>query len=38
LPISTIASQVGFANSSHLTYHCKRQTSMTPGQIANRTI
>jgi AraC family transcriptional regulator len=38
LPIFNIASQVGFANSSHLTYHCKRQTGMTPGQIANRTI
>lgn len=35
LPISNIASQVGFANSSHLTYHCKRQTGMTPGQIAS---
>ncbi len=35
LPISNIASQVGFANSSHLTYHCKRQTGMTPRQIAN---
>jgi AraC family transcriptional regulator len=38
LPISNIASQVGFANSSHLTYHCKRHTGMTPGQIANRII
>jgi AraC family transcriptional regulator len=35
LPISTIASQVGFANSSHLTYHCKRLTGMTPRQIAD---
>jgi AraC family transcriptional regulator len=35
LPISNIASQVGFANSSHFTYHCKRQTGMTPGQIAS---
>jgi AraC family transcriptional regulator len=38
LLISNIASQVGFANSSHLNYHCKRLTGMTPGQIANRTI
>jgi AraC family transcriptional regulator len=38
LPISNIASQVGFASSSHLTYHCKRLTGMTPRQIANRTI
>jgi AraC family transcriptional regulator len=38
LPIANIASQVGFANSSHLTYHCKRQTGMTPRQIANRII
>ena len=38
LPISNIASQVGFANASHLTYHCKRQTGMTPRQIANRAI
>ena len=38
LPIANIAAQVGFANSSHLTYHCKRQTGMTPGQIANQTI
>ncbi len=38
LPISNIASQAGFANSSHLSYHCKRQTGMTPGQIANKTI
>jgi AraC family transcriptional regulator len=37
-PIINIASQVGFANSSHLSYHCKRQTGMTPGQIANQTI
>jgi AraC family transcriptional regulator len=36
LPIANIASQVGFANASHLTYHCKRQTGMTPRQIANR--
>jgi AraC-like DNA-binding protein len=35
LPISNIAAQVGFANSSHLTHHCKRQTGMTPRQIAN---
>jgi AraC family transcriptional regulator len=35
LPISNIASQVGFASQSHLTYHCKRQTGMTPRQIAN---
>jgi AraC family transcriptional regulator len=35
LPIFNIASQVGFANSSHLTYHCKRQTGMTPRQIAD---
>jgi AraC family transcriptional regulator len=35
LPISSIAAQVGFASSSHLTYHCKRQTGMTPGQIIN---
>jgi AraC family transcriptional regulator len=38
LPISNIAAQVGFANSSHLTYHCKRHTGMTPVQIANRII
>ena len=38
LPISSIAAQVGFANPSHLTYHCKRQTGMTPGQIANPTV
>jgi AraC family transcriptional regulator len=38
LPISNIAAQVGFASSSHLTYHCKRHTGMTPGQIANRII
>jgi AraC family transcriptional regulator len=38
LPISNIASQVGFASSSHLTYHCKRLTGMTPRQIANRII
>jgi AraC family transcriptional regulator len=37
-PIINIASQVGFANSSHLSYLCKRQTGMTPGQIANQTI
>jgi AraC family transcriptional regulator len=35
LSISHIAAQVGFANPSHLTYHCKRQTGMTPRQIAN---
>lgn len=35
LPIANIAAQVGFASSSHLTYHCKRQTGMTPRQIAN---
>jgi AraC family transcriptional regulator len=35
LPIPNIAAQVGFANPSHLTYHCKRQTGMTPRQIAN---
>jgi AraC family transcriptional regulator len=34
LPILNIASQVGFANPSHLAYHCKRQTGMTPRQIA----
>jgi AraC family transcriptional regulator len=38
LPIPNIAAQVGFASSSHLTYHCKRQTGMTPKQIANQTI
>jgi AraC family transcriptional regulator len=38
LPISNIAAQVGFASSSHLTYHCKRLTGMTPRQIANWTI
>jgi AraC family transcriptional regulator len=38
IPISNIAAQVGFANSSHLTYHCKRHTGMTPRQIANRII
>jgi AraC family transcriptional regulator len=35
LPISNIAAQVGFANASHLAHHCKRQTGMTPRQIAN---
>jgi AraC family transcriptional regulator len=35
LPIPNIAAQVGFASSSHLAYHCKRQTGMTPKQIAN---
>jgi AraC family transcriptional regulator len=35
LPIPNIAAQVGFANPSHLGYHCKRQTGMTPRQIAN---
>jgi AraC family transcriptional regulator len=35
LPISNIAAKVGFASSSHLTYHCKRLTGMTPRQIAN---
>jgi AraC family transcriptional regulator len=35
LPIFNIAAQVGFANASHLTYHCKRQTGMTPRQIAD---
>ena len=34
LPIATIATLVGFANASHLTYHCKRQTGMTPRQIS----
>jgi AraC family transcriptional regulator len=38
LPIANIASKVGFSSQSHLTYHCKRQTGMTPKQIANRTI
>jgi AraC family transcriptional regulator len=38
LPILNIASKVGFSSQSHLTYHCKRQTGMTPKQIANRTI
>jgi AraC family transcriptional regulator len=37
LPIPNIAIQVGFANSSHLTYHCKRQTGMTPRQISKIT-
>jgi AraC family transcriptional regulator len=36
LPISNIASKVGFSSQSHLTQHCKRHTGMTPGQIANR--
>jgi AraC family transcriptional regulator len=35
LPIPNIASIVGFASPSHLAYHCKRQTGMTPRQIAN---
>jgi AraC family transcriptional regulator len=34
LPISNIASQVGFSSQSHLTYHCKRLTGMTPRQIS----
>jgi AraC family transcriptional regulator len=35
LAITNIAAQVGFATPSHLAYHCKRQTGMTPKQIAN---
>jgi AraC family transcriptional regulator len=35
LPISNIASQVGFSSQSHLTQHCKSLTGMTPRQIAN---
>jgi AraC family transcriptional regulator len=34
LTIADIASQVGFASPSHLTYHCKRLTGMTPKQLA----
>jgi AraC family transcriptional regulator len=37
LPISNIASKVGFSSQSHLTYHCKRQTGMTPRQISKIT-
>jgi AraC family transcriptional regulator len=35
LPIFNVATKVGFANASHLTYHCKRHTGMTPKQIAD---
>jgi AraC family transcriptional regulator len=35
LPIPNISAQVGFASPSHLAYHCKRQTGMTPKQIAS---
>jgi AraC family transcriptional regulator len=37
LPIANIASKVGFSSQSHLTYHCKRQTGMTPKQISKIT-
>jgi AraC family transcriptional regulator len=38
LSIANIASKVGFSSPSHLIYNCKRQTGMTPRQIANQTI
>jgi AraC family transcriptional regulator len=34
LPIVNIALQVGFSSQSHLTWHCKRLTGMTPKQIS----
>jgi AraC family transcriptional regulator len=33
LAIASIALQVGFSSQSHLTWHCKRLTGMTPKQI-----
>jgi AraC family transcriptional regulator len=38
LTIANIASQVGFSSQSHLIYHCKRLTGMTPRQFTNSKI
>jgi AraC family transcriptional regulator len=38
LTIASIAEQVGFSSQSHLTYHCKRLTGMTPKQFINSKI
>lgn len=37
LAIANIAFQVGFSSQSHLTWHCKRLTGMTPKQISKIT-
>jgi AraC family transcriptional regulator len=37
LAIASIAFQVGFSSQSHLTWHCKRLTGMTPKQISKIT-
>jgi AraC family transcriptional regulator len=34
LSIASIASQVGFSSQSHLTWHCKNFTGMTPRQLS----
>jgi AraC family transcriptional regulator len=34
LPIASIAFQVGFSSQSHLNWHCKRLTGMTPKQLS----
>ncbi len=34
LEIASIAFQVGFSSQSHLTWHCKRLTGMTPKQLS----
>jgi AraC-like DNA-binding protein len=36
LPISSIASQVGFSSHSHLTWHCKSFTGITPKQLSKK--
>jgi AraC family transcriptional regulator len=38
LTIANVASQVGFSSQSHLIYHCKRLTGMTPKQFTNSKI
>jgi AraC family transcriptional regulator len=38
LTLANIASQVGFSSQSHLIYHCKRLTGMTPKQFTNSKI
>ena len=38
LTLTNIASQVGFSSQSHLIYHCKRLTGMTPKQFTNSKI
>jgi AraC family transcriptional regulator len=38
LSIESIAEQVGFSSQSHLIYHCKRLTGMTPKQFINSKI